>query len=574
MKGQKVCGVEAETATVTFRDVAAYFSEDEWKLLRGWQKELYRNVMKEIHQALTSLGYQIANPDILLRINKGDESIIWDPQEEAKGAASDDPSSSCFPVINPDILLRIKQEEEEEEDFRGWHDSGNTKTNTVPSTGLRFFNKDNYLKMRQPSKVILPDQPDSEEEKCTSPNSVVSFAIKEEEEDAFFMNERGESSNSPLAGEGNIHRKRKAVDHFKYSQSLPCKASAGELKVKLLQSSEKGNHSRSKIWSENNQELEAPKIFPFDFSNSAARNLHQGLPKVKMSNKHYQWTSNLYNGEILAYQQSTQQDHRGNIYSKYENVFPQEGSFNYPRAYVGEKRYQCTECEESFSEKAYLITHQRTHTRERPFQCNDCEKSFSQKVYLITHQRTHTGERPYQCTDCDKSFTQKGTLNTHQRIHTGERPYHCTQCEKSFSQRGALNIHQRTHTGERPFQCTDCEKSFSDKRTLIRHQSVHRVESSYHIIKCENNSIQWDNLILDERAHPIEKFIIDEGTNSEVETSIKNKSARTVDDKHKEVGNVIDDESEHTEAENLSADESTHTDGENTTETQFNYNQV
>ncbi|XP_069056559.1 zinc finger protein 282-like isoform X3 [Pleurodeles waltl] len=204
MKGQKVSGVEAETTTVTFRDVAAYFSEDEWKLLREWQKELYRNVMKEIHQALTSLGYQIANPDILLRINKGDESVIWDPQDEAKGADNDDPSTSCFPVINPDILLRIKQEEEE--DFRGWHDSGNTKTNTVPSTGLRFFNKDNYLKMRQPSDVIFPDQPDSEEEeeeeKCTSPNSGVPFTIKEEEEDAFFMNERGESSSSPVGKEG------------------------------------------------------------------------------------------------------------------------------------------------------------------------------------------------------------------------------------------------------------------------------------------------------------------------------------------------------------------------------------
>ena len=41
---------------ISIQDAFAWFSKEEWKLLQEWQKELYRNVMKEIHQALISLG--------------------------------------------------------------------------------------------------------------------------------------------------------------------------------------------------------------------------------------------------------------------------------------------------------------------------------------------------------------------------------------------------------------------------------------------------------------------------------------------------------------------------------------
>ncbi|XP_078503963.1 uncharacterized protein LOC144762609 [Lissotriton helveticus] len=45
---------------VTFHDVAACFSEEEWKLLHKWQKELYQNVMTELHLSVISLGPLIA----------------------------------------------------------------------------------------------------------------------------------------------------------------------------------------------------------------------------------------------------------------------------------------------------------------------------------------------------------------------------------------------------------------------------------------------------------------------------------------------------------------------------------
>eukprot|EP00079_Xenopus_tropicalis_P018556 XP_004920524.2 PREDICTED: protein ZNF783-like [Xenopus tropicalis] len=56
--------------TVTFHDVAACFEEEEWGIMEEWQRELYRNAMKEIHGVLVDLGYRILNPDLLVKFEK------------------------------------------------------------------------------------------------------------------------------------------------------------------------------------------------------------------------------------------------------------------------------------------------------------------------------------------------------------------------------------------------------------------------------------------------------------------------------------------------------------------------
>ncbi|XP_030050295.1 zinc finger protein 398-like [Microcaecilia unicolor] len=101
----------SDQASVVFKDVAAYFLDTEWNILGEWQKELYKKVIKEIHDILKSRGYSIANPDVIFKVIKEDEKYFTHHFEWEGNQNPNDPTKS-LPIVTSVFSLNVKQEDD------------------------------------------------------------------------------------------------------------------------------------------------------------------------------------------------------------------------------------------------------------------------------------------------------------------------------------------------------------------------------------------------------------------------------------------------------------------------------
>ncbi|XP_078516750.1 uncharacterized protein LOC144781658 isoform X2 [Lissotriton helveticus] len=430
---------DSDKDILTFHDIAACFSEEEWKLLNEWQEELYNNVMKEIEQTLISLGPRIASSVFSLRvkakdmyyvesshsvhrsrakqcqgeiISTPDGSLTGNPEgteymTDAPDADSGQSNDSTGPMISSVVSMQeniqqkcpVKNEPEPRE----------TITDLITEQGV--VTPIDALLNKEETDAFCFDRHEPEgvgNFRCTKEHVIITqvddFQIKEET-DSYCLDHHeseGRGSNSFTIGDPSMNRKKKGGRCTTYlGKSSLCKSSGKNNSV-VLQSSNKEANSRSCEWTESNPNItgENSDQNESNFSSPVLLGLH-----------HDEDYENL---RIIQFSEEMPNTHRRDAYSSVNKI--------------NSLKRKCTKL-------------MRTNSRARPYACPECEKTFVWKSHFIMHHRIHSGEKPFMCTFCPKKFNRQSTLDQHIRLHTGERPYKCTTCKMSFIRNCDLRYH-------------------------------------------------------------------------------------------------------------------------------------
>lgn len=77
----------------------------------------------------------------------------------------------------------------------------------------------------------------------------------------------------------------------------------------------------------------------------------------------------------------------------------------------------------------------------RRFFCKICQQGFTRKHNMVSHELIHLTLKPHQCSQCDALFRRIHDLRRHEKLHTGEKPFHCDRCNRRFARTDALTRH-------------------------------------------------------------------------------------------------------------------------------------
>uniref|UniRef100_A0A803K5E9 Zinc finger protein 347 n=1 Tax=Xenopus tropicalis TaxID=8364 RepID=A0A803K5E9_XENTR len=524
----------ADKASVAFDDLASSFSKEEWMELEEWQKELYRNVMKETSETLISLGEGLVEKAI------GEKDS--DALEPAASLAMD--CTNNLPFCPEGAVTCSSQLDRGEGQL-------SQPLGTAEGKGVAFTEGVDKMRVKFLDPAPKAERPHT----CAECNKVFYSKRTLKAHLRAHLGDRSYICNVC----GKCFRRHTSLLIHERIHTGERPYQCPQCGKSFVQRQHLNTHQKTHTGERPFQCAECGKGFRWRSELAKHHKVHEE-EVADSSAKDERGESDI--GEKSGSSVSAGGANAGKRVTDSQNkrggAARPRGAHTHPRNPRSDKAHACAECGKVFYNKRTLKSHLRAHLGERSYICNVCGKCFRRHTALLIHERIHTGERPYKCIQCGKRFVQQQHLTTHLRTHTGIKPFPCDVCGNSYRWRSELAKHQKVHEeensgngsedgqkesaikrrclrrvdrgtlgtlergkalgkrarlllrqraqkAERTHSCPECGKNFINKRTLRSHQRVHTDERSYICNVCGKSFRRHTSLLIHERIHTGER---------------------------------------------------------------------